>query len=256
MTNKKMNDPKTIQERYKAGEKLSRKEMIEVVRWRIVYGIIIDRVCRNVGHTHLNLNPCGEGGPVRSADHISHFNTWWRWERAEPGDRKGTPAKHGYYDFLVAHLEAKGLDVWTRKNCPEIVFKKLDADNWTGHESGAREEQFRLENIKTTKNVQPGGTGKGRERGISGNKPFGNVTWDKTNKTFKAQWTPVADESQKYLLGSCSKDIKTTHDLLLAKWDEVKEDLKGMIPPKSLAHYKDHFVNAYPDDHSLFNWIE
>ena len=251
---------KTIQERYKAGEKLSQKEMIEVVRWRIVYGIFIDGFCRDVGHTHLDLNPCGKGGYTRSSCHIGTFNHWWRWVKAEPADRKGKkPPKLGYYDFLVAHLKAKGLNKWTRKNCPEIVFKELDANNWTGHESGAREEQFRLEHIKTTKNVQPGGTGKGKKRGIGGgDKHFGCVAWSKHDKRFYARWT---DEHRvyKHLLGSGSDNIKVTYKFITDKWDEVKdtEDFKGVVePPKSLDNYKDHFVNAYPDDHSLFNWIE
>ena len=253
---------KTIQERYKAGEKLSRAEMYEVVRWRIVYGLFIKGDCRDVGHTHqgLNYEERDSNGQYRACGHISKFNHWWRWVLAgRPKMPKGKriPGKHGYYNFLVAHLESKGLNKWTRENCPEIVFKELDADDWTGHESGAREELWRYRYRRTAQNVIPGGTGRGRKRKHSGSNHFGCVTWCKREKTFKAKWTPTAGELQKYLLGSCSKDIKVTHNCLMAKWKEVKgtDDFRGMIPPKSLDYYKDHFAVTYPDDRMFFSWI-
>jgi len=233
-----------IQTKYEAGEKISRAEMYEVRRWRIIYAIIIDGIVRDVGHTHqgLNYEERDENHNYRSASHIGSFNTWWRWEKLTDKKGKKSPGKHGYYDFLVAHLKKKGLTEWTRKNCPEIIFKQLDANNWTGHQSGAREEYFRQIHETTTKNVQPGGTGKGRKRGIGGDKPFGCVTRNKDNKRFHALWT---DEhgNQQFLLGSCSDNIKTTHDMLLDKWEEVKRDdaFRGVEPPKSLEHYEDYF---------------
>ena len=47
---------KTIQERFEKGEKVSKKEMIEVVRWRTIYKITIQGIVRDVGETYRALN--------------------------------------------------------------------------------------------------------------------------------------------------------------------------------------------------------
>ena len=226
-----------IQAKYEKGEKLTKAEMYEVRRWRIVYSVLIEKNVRDVGHTHQNLNPCGEDGNNRSGTHIGDFNAWWRWERAGRPKQKKIPGKHGYYDFLVAHLNAKNLDTWTRTNCPEIVFEEIESDNRTGHESGAREDVFIQVHKATTLNVIPGGAGNKRKRGIAGNH-FGGVSWYKGVKRFYARWTD--EQGERHSKGS--KNIEITYNWLLAKWNEVKGDeaFRGVLPPKSLDHYKNH----------------
>jgi len=227
-----------------AGEKLTQAEMYEVRRKRIVYKVLIKKTVRDVGHTYQPLNPHGKRGPNRSSNHISHFNEWWRWVRAGRPKQKKIPAKLGYYDFLAAHLNAKGLDTWTRKNCPEIVFKKIESGDWTGHESGAREDFFIQKHEATTLNVIPGGAGKKRKR-LGGNKHFGSVSWDKHAKRFYARW--IDEHGDRH--SKSSKNIKTTHDLVLAKWNEVKavQEPLGVLPPKSLDHYKNYLENKYEE---------
>ena len=224
--------------------------MLEVTRHRIIYGIIIDGIVRDVGHTHMNLNPCGEGVKTRSGVHIYDFNTWWRWDRAGRPEQKGrdkTIAKHGYYDFMVAHLTAKQLDKWTRKNCPEIVFKEIESGDWTGHQSGEHEDKWIKYHKATTLNVHPGGNKSGRKRKYTGNHDiFGNVAWCKTKKVFIAQWTPEGNGKPKYIKGSSSTNIKFTYQCLINKYNKVKdqecyEDCK----PKSLEEYIEHLCSKY-----------
>ena len=238
-----------IQTLYEKGEKLSQSEMYEVRRQRTVYAILIDDIVRNIGHTYLPLNPSRIRENTRSGAHIGQFNWWWNSERAQPADRKDTaPKKHGYYDVLVDHLTAKGLRKWTRKNSPEIVFKELEKENRTGHESGEREEHFRQAHIATTKNVNPGGWtgGKGIKRAIRGDRWFGSVTYQKHRKRFTAEWSDE-DGVRHFLKGSKSRNIEHTYNCLLAKWKEIKYNdyYKGRLPPKSLELYKTHFFELY-----------
>jgi len=239
----------TIQERFENGEKLNQKEMIEVVRWRTIYGMTILGIVRDVGETYRVLNYEKGLRNYRAHGHIGHFNNWWRWVKADrppAAEGKKNPGKLGYYDFLVDFLTKRGRTKWTRKNSPEIVFKTIESGEMNGHQSGELEDKWIKHHKATTLNVVPGGNKSGKKRKYGGiAKTFGHVGYHIKTKVFKAQWSPEGGK-QKYIPGSSSTNIKYTYKCLIQKYTEVKDqECYNGCEPKSLENYMEHLGSKY-----------
>lgn len=207
------------------------------MKMRTVYGIFIEGVCRDVGHTAQTLT-------VRMRGHRSNFNVWWRWvKKGRPKLSVRNPSEQGFYQFLVDYLSVKKYDTWTVDNCPNVVMIALDEGVMTKIQSGAKEELWRYRYRRTALNLQPGGTGKGKKRSLH-IAPFGGVFWNTQKKVFKVSY--MKNNTERIWLPSFHT-IQEAYAALLNEWKRLKdtEHYKGVNEPRSLEHYKKHFGEKY-----------